>query len=87
VGPLQDKRTPLDISYSRGTVGSGWTLSKVKESSVWTSIVNSIEDSSANFCKGLDGTPLSSAHYGMYMVTLNELKAILKVSAQAGQVL
>lgn len=37
------------------------------------------------FCKVVYGMPLCSAHYGMYMVTLNELKATLKVSAQAGK--
>jgi glutamyl-tRNA reductase len=45
-----------------------------------TSIVNSAEENRANFCKGLEGKPLFSALYGMYTVTLNELKA---VSAQA----
>jgi hypothetical protein len=38
-----------------------------------------------NFCKALDRKPLFSALYGMYAVTLNELKAVLMVSAQAGQ--
>jgi hypothetical protein len=47
--------------------------------------VNSEEENSANLCKILDGKPLFSALYGMYTVTLNELKAVLKVSAQAGQ--
>jgi hypothetical protein len=44
-----------------------------------------VEENRENFCKGLDGKPLLSALYGMYMLTLNELKAVLKVSAQAGQ--
>jgi hypothetical protein len=61
------------------------TPAKVGESSQWTSIVNSVEENRANFCKGLDGMPLFSALYGMYMVILNELKSILKVSAQTGQ--
>jgi hypothetical protein len=46
--------------------------------------VNSAENRT-NFCKGLDGKPLLSALYGMYAVTLNGLKAVLKVSPQAGQ--
>jgi hypothetical protein len=46
--------------------------------------MNSVENR-ANFCTGLDRKPLFSALHGMYMVTLNELKAILKVTAQAGQ--
>jgi hypothetical protein len=57
----------------------------VGESSEWSSIVNSAEENRADFCKGLDGKLLLSALYGMYTVSLNELKAVLKVSAQAGQ--
>jgi hypothetical protein len=56
------------------------TLAKVEESSVWTSIVNRTEGNRANSCRGLDGKPLFSALYGMYTVTLNELKTILKAS-------
>jgi hypothetical protein len=43
-----------------------------------------VEEKGANFCKSLDGEPLLSALY-IYTATLNELKTILKVSAQAGQ--
>jgi hypothetical protein len=57
----------------------------VEESSECTSIVNSVEEITANFCKALDWKPLFSALYGMYTVMMNELKAFLKVSAQAGQ--
>jgi hypothetical protein len=64
---------------------AGCTQTKVGESSNWTSIVNSTEEKRANFCKGLDGKQLFSAVYGMYAITLNEMKAVLKVSAQAGQ--
>jgi hypothetical protein len=60
------------------------TLAKVEESSEWTSVVKSAENR-AKFCKALDGEPLFNALYGMYTVTLNELKAVLKVSAQASQ--
>jgi hypothetical protein len=42
--------------------------------------VNSAEEN-----RGLDGNPLFRALYGMEKVTLNELKVILKVSAQAEQ--
>jgi hypothetical protein len=45
----------------------------------------SSEENRANCCKGLDGKPHFSSLYGMYTVTLNELKAIPMVSAQAGQ--
>jgi hypothetical protein len=38
-----------------------------------------VEENRANFCKGLDGKPLLE-----YMVTPNELKAVLKVSAWRG---
>jgi hypothetical protein len=57
----------------------------VGESCEWTTILNSAEENRANFCKILDGKPLFNALYGNYMVTLNELNAVLKVSAQAGQ--
>jgi hypothetical protein len=56
------------------------TPAKVRESSEWTSTANSAENR-ANICKDLDGKLLFSALYGMYMVTLYELKAILKVTA------
>jgi hypothetical protein len=63
----------------------GCTWAKVGESSEWTSIVNSVEDKRAHFCKALDGKQLFSAFLCMYAVTLKELKAVLRVSAQAGQ--
>jgi hypothetical protein len=62
-----------------------FTPAKVGESSEQTSIVNSMEESRANFCKALDGKSLFSAVYSMYTVILNKLKVILKVTAQAGQ--
>jgi aryl-phospho-beta-D-glucosidase BglC (GH1 family) len=63
---------------------AGNTPTKVGESSEWTSIVDSAENR-VNFCTGLDGKPLFSTLYGVYTVTLNELKAIFKVNAQARQ--
>jgi hypothetical protein len=60
------------------------TPAKVEESSECTSNVNSVEVNTANICKGLDGKLLFSTLYGMYTVTLYELKAIHKMSAQAG---
>jgi hypothetical protein len=62
-----------------------YTPAKVGESSEWTTIANSVEENRSNFCKILDVKPLFGALYGMYTVTLNELKAVMKVSAQAGQ--
>jgi hypothetical protein len=47
--------------------------------------VNNAEKNRAYICKSLDGKPLFSAFYGMYTVTLNELKVVLKVIAQAEQ--
>jgi hypothetical protein len=58
-------------------------MAKVGESSEWIFIVNSAAENRANFWKALDGKLFLSL-YGMYMATLNELKAIFKVSAQAG---
>jgi hypothetical protein len=60
------------------------TPAKMGESSQWTSIVNSAKENRVNFCKVLEGKLLFSALYSMYTVTVNELKAILKVNAQAG---
>jgi hypothetical protein len=57
---------------------------KVGESFQWTSIVNSAENT-ANYCKAVDWKPHFSAVYCMYTVTLKELKAALKMSAEAGQ--
>jgi hypothetical protein len=39
----------------------------------------------SKFCKAPGGKPLFTALYGMHSVTLNELKAVLKVSAEEGQ--
>jgi hypothetical protein len=47
--------------------------------------VNSAKEHRANFYKILDGKMHLSYLYGMYTVILNELKAVLKLSAQAGQ--
>jgi hypothetical protein len=51
----------------------------------WTFTVNRTEENRANACKALDGKPLFSVLYGMYAVKLTELRAVLKVSAEAGQ--
>jgi hypothetical protein len=47
--------------------------------------VNSAEENRANFCKVLERKPLFSALYDIYTVTLNELKAVLKVNTQGGR--
>jgi hypothetical protein len=64
---------------------AGCTLAKVGEGSEWTSVVNSTEGKRKNFCKGLDGKPLFSTVYVSYTVTLNELKSVRRVTAQAEQ--
>jgi hypothetical protein len=58
-----------------------YTPTKVGESSEWTTSVKSAEENRANVCKIPDMKSLFSTLYNMYTVTLNELKAILKVSA------
>jgi hypothetical protein len=61
---------------------AGCTPATVRECSEWTTIVRSAEENRANFCKAVHDKPLFIPLYGMYMVTLNELKAVLKVCAQ-----
>jgi hypothetical protein len=60
-------------------------LAKVGESSEWMTIVSSAEENRADFCEILVGKPLFSSLYSIYTLTLNELKAVLKVNAQGGQ--
>jgi hypothetical protein len=60
------------------------TSARVGGISQWTTIVKSAENR-VTFCKFLDGNPLFSALYGMYMVILKELHAVLKVNTQTGQ--
>jgi hypothetical protein len=60
------------------------TLAKVRESSEWTSIVNSAEENRTNFCKGLYGKPLFYRSL-WHVHGNNELKAVLEVRTQAGE--
>jgi hypothetical protein len=55
------------------------------ESSEWTCFVKRAEENRGYFNKALAEKPLFSVLYGMYTVTLNELKVVLKASAQAKQ--
>jgi hypothetical protein len=66
---------------------AGFTLAEVRESSEWTSTVNAAEENRANCCGVRDGKLLCTVLYGMYTVTLDELKAVLKISAQADKVM
>jgi hypothetical protein len=59
--------------------------SSVGESGEWAIIVNAAEENRASYCKGLYGKSLLSALYCTYTVTLQELKAVLKAKALAGQ--
>jgi hypothetical protein len=47
--------------------------------------VNSAEENRESLCKILDGKPLFSSLCGMYIMKLNDLKVVMKVSAQAEQ--
>jgi hypothetical protein len=62
---------------------AGYTPASVGESEQWSSIVNTVEENRANFCKALSGKTLYSALHGTYTVTLNELKGLLKTSTTA----
>jgi hypothetical protein len=64
---------------------AGYTPASVGGSEEWSSIVNAAEENQINFCKALTGKTLFSALYGIYGVTLNDLKALLKASCPAGQ--
>jgi hypothetical protein len=65
---------------------AGCRLAEVEEGSEWTTIVNSAEEKRANFCKYLDGKPLFRTLYGMYTVTLIELKAVSAQPKHSGAV-
>jgi hypothetical protein len=64
---------------------AGHIPASVGESAEWVAIVNAAEGDGASYCKGLHGKPLFSAQYGIYTVTLHELKAVLMTSNLAGQ--
>jgi hypothetical protein len=54
------------------------TPAKVKEGSEWTTIVNSAEENRANFCKTLNGKPLFSTHYSMYIRWLHRQDRVVQ---------
>jgi hypothetical protein len=66
---------------------AGHTPASVGESSEWAVIVNAAEENGAHYCKAVHGETLFSALYGTYIVTLDELKAVLKASTLADQTL
>jgi hypothetical protein len=61
----------------------GYTPASVGENEQWSSIVSTVEENCANFCKTLSGKTLYSVLYGTYTVTLNELKGLLKTTTTA----
>jgi hypothetical protein len=64
---------------------AGHIPASVGENEEWAAIVNAAEENRASYCKGLHGWPLSSALYGIFTVTLKELKAMHKARTLAGQ--
>jgi hypothetical protein len=64
---------------------AGFTPAKVGERSECASVGSNAEENRANFCKAVVGKSLFSALYCKYIVTLNQLKAVLNVSPQEGQ--
>jgi hypothetical protein len=63
---------------------SSFTPLSVGQSEEWAAITSSAEENRENFCKVLRGKTLFSALYGIYTVTLNELKCLVKSSSQKG---
>jgi hypothetical protein len=59
------------------------TPAKLGKISEWTTVVNSAEEDRSSFCKVLDGKLLFSVLYSMDRAIPNEMKAVLKMSAQA----
>jgi prophage DNA circulation protein len=64
---------------------AGCTPTAVGESAEWMAIVSTTEENWASCCKALSGKTLYSALYGTYIVALQELKALLKVSTTTPQ--
>jgi hypothetical protein len=64
---------------------AGHTRVSVRESAEWAAIVNAEEENGVSYCKGLHGKPHFSVLYGIYIVTSDELKDLLKASSLTGQ--
>jgi hypothetical protein len=63
----------------------GFTPALLGQSGEWAAIISSAEESCENYCKALRGKTLFSTLYRTYTVTLNELKAVLKINHHTGQ--
>jgi hypothetical protein len=59
---------------------AGHTATSVGESQEWRSIVSTVEETRANYCKALPGKTFYSTLYGTYKVTMQELKSLLKAN-------
>jgi hypothetical protein len=64
---------------------AGHIPASVGNSAKWAAIVNAAEENGASYWKGLHGKTLFNALYDIYTVTLQELKAVLKVRTLAVQ--
>jgi hypothetical protein len=58
------------------------TPTSVGESKEWADVISLAEDNREDYCKVLKGETLFSALYGLYTVTLHDLKKIKKDSTQ-----
>jgi hypothetical protein len=60
----------------------GCTPASVGESEDWQRVFNNAQIDRESYCNVLKGKQLFSVLYGLYTVTLNELKSVLQLSAQ-----
>jgi hypothetical protein len=61
---------------------AGCTPSEVGESMKWQDIVSATTEDRLSYCKPLKGKQLFKALYGLYTITLGELRAVLQSSVQ-----
>jgi hypothetical protein len=61
---------------------AGCTPSEVGDSMKWQGIVSATTEDRLSYCKSLKGKQLFRALYGLYMITLGELRAVLQSSVQ-----
>jgi hypothetical protein len=72
------------VIYDTGNL-AGYTSALVLDSREQTFIVKTAKENRESYCKALTRRTLFSALYCTYTVMLNQLKAVLKASTQAGQ--
>jgi hypothetical protein len=61
---------------------AGCTPSEIGESLKWQSIVSATTEDRLSYCKSLKGKQLFKAVYGLYTITLGELRAVLHSNVQ-----